>query len=489
MAKRRRGRPRKASLAGTHLHQDPRSGNYVWRRVDPVTGKRRKRSTGTSVLEFALRRAAQFEEEHDRRKAGLGTYRDWRKPLLPLAEAWADLQDRRAAGGKLTEATARMRRAAILRALDDLGLEVAADLDDLPRLAARLDALRLSASAARRGYQKPLKLFTKWLAGNQRHLPRDPLASWEPLEVAAGEGPRSLDPLELALALKAAEVLDQVHGRKATRPTWLALLVTGARSGALRERETSDLLLEALPSRIDLGEGRGRKRRGVGALDKATAEELEASACRRKGPLLLSPQGARWRRERLLKVWRECFSLGTLCALWPAEQPASLDLALQVNAVLLGHRVPNKGGNPKRVTKATREKRAARRELVEAIASELREEWTRRMDRVEVRSFRTTHRTWAEAAGVEAVLIDLQLGHLEPPRESIEHLRAAASSRTGRRFYRDRKSPLFEVVRSAEAVRALLAEAEASLTKPTTPLPGAVVPLLVPRPDRSAKQA
>jgi len=74
MAKKKR-RGRKPNLRGTRLSIDSRNGIYVWRRVHKKTGKVQKRSTETKILEVALRKAQQFEEEYQRELAGLSKFK------------------------------------------------------------------------------------------------------------------------------------------------------------------------------------------------------------------------------------------------------------------------------------------------------------------------------------------------------------------------------------------------------------------------------
>lgn len=75
---------RKPNLSGTNLHVDSRTGNYIWRRVHEVSGKRLKRSTRTKILRVALRRAQEFEDEYQRELVGLSANESYRKPLEPL---------------------------------------------------------------------------------------------------------------------------------------------------------------------------------------------------------------------------------------------------------------------------------------------------------------------------------------------------------------------------------------------------------------------
>lgn len=216
---------RPKSLLGTHLFLKGRV--YVWRREDPLTGKPIKRSTRSRSLEVALRVAAEFEEEWERRKAGLPNLDGWKKDLAALAEEWLAHQEREARASRPVIEAKRFR---IGRALRELGLRTPADLADVARLHDRVMALegkrvgRVIASRTnlRAAWQEPLKQLSAWLAENGRCLDRDPLASWKPIArgVRASKR-RALMPDEMARSLQAADWLDVIHvvvGGVGTRP-------------------------------------------------------------------------------------------------------------------------------------------------------------------------------------------------------------------------------------------------------------------------------
>lgn len=476
-------RPR--SLAGTHLVQT-KAGVYVWRRTDPNRpGKRIKRSTGTKILELAIRKAAEFEEEWERKKVGLKDYSSWKAELTPLVAGFVAARKEEVSAKTLAQIESQLKRA-----LNELSLRTAADLDDVGRLHDRLIALgrakELGRKTLRRCYQDPLKTFAAWLGGNRRHLDRDPLASWERLPEARDEaaqegGRRAFLPEEAARAFLALEALDREHGRlRPQRPVYLAFLITAPRASALITRNVPDLKLAE--NRIDFGAGVGNKRRGAGALDAATCEDLGIYLGNRtEGPLLLGPDGKRLSKERLLDRWRAAFGLGLVDQLWPADEPKDFDAVYWTNLALLTGRIGvSKGGNPDVVRGDTLRDRQTLSRRVARLVERLRADWRDRMTGVDVHAFRMTHRSWAEACGVPPVLIDKQLGHSGVlPAGSLEVLRAVtAGSTTGRRHYLDVASPLFEAVRSAQAVRQLLDEAvEAVQRDPRTVL---TVPKMVP---------
>ena len=266
--KKSRKRP---SLAGTNLYYDERRETYYWRKVDTRTGRRLNKSTRQRSLKLALRVAAGFEDELRQDQAGVKVYANWRIELLPLVEEWIQAQQ-----GRVTAKTLTQKRNETLRALGDLRLRVAADLSDVSLLDRRLRALGrrgLSQSTLRRSYQQPLKQFSRWLAGNNRYLERDPLLNWEAIKQDQGDPKRrsAYLPLDLAKGLLALDLFDQRERRShPTRPVFLALLVTAPRVGAFISRSVADF--EPEEKRIHYGKGSRNKRRGAGLLDDLTQD-------------------------------------------------------------------------------------------------------------------------------------------------------------------------------------------------------------------------
>ena len=188
MAKKKVKKRRKAPR-GSGLSWDPRREKWLWRRVDKRTGRRRVRSTDQRRLDLAMRVAARFDDELAQEQAGLKVYDCWRLELEPLVARW---QSHQASSARAAELKAKRVR----RALELLKLRTAADLADVAKLDDRLRALegrqlgRMTVSRARLrdSFQNPLKAFSRWLAGNGRHLPHDPLAVWEPMLRAKSTG-------------------------------------------------------------------------------------------------------------------------------------------------------------------------------------------------------------------------------------------------------------------------------------------------------------
>ena len=82
------------------------------------------------------------------------------------------------------------------------------------------------------------------------------------------------------------------------------------------------------------------------------------------------------------------------------------------------------------------------------------------MERVDLYALKKTHRTWAALKGVPGPAVDRQLGHASATvSETTELARFLAGSETGRGFYVDLGSELFDAGASARAVRELLDQA------------------------------
>ena len=458
--KRRRPGRRETSLEGTGLYRDTRTGVLWWRRKDPLTGKRDKKTTDTKILEYALKKAQEFDDELERKKAGIKTYDSWKQPLAPLVAEW--FQDQRRQDRPPQERWLKQKERIVRRALDTLGLGTAADLTNVGKIDGKLKALGKPDATLRRRYQDPLTQFSAWLAENGRYLERDPLAVWKTIQYEPEAIHRAYAPDGMARALQASDWLDTLHHRKhPLRIVFELLLVTAPRMEALAERDVRHYLRDE--RRIDYGVGTGKKLRGQGKLDDKTVEALEAYlGDRTEGPLVLSPRGGRVEKRNLLRWWKETYSLGTVRELWPAGLEWDLPLAHLVNQTLLrksGEAWVPEYGNPDLLSVDTRKARRALVARVQRLADELRPAWEVRMARVTVHSFRHTHQTWARAANVDQVLINLQVGwKASAGRDEFESMRVAAST-TGLSRYLDSRSKLLDGRRSAEAVRALLDEA------------------------------
>lgn len=475
---------RTRSLKGTHLSVDPRTGMYIWRRVNKRTGQRVTHHTGTKRLEDALKKAADYEEELRDSEAGLKAHarKCWRLEIEPLAEEYFEVLDEQVAKKKLTEKTAEQKKQQIRRALTDLSLRTVADLDDVEALERKIRELERQGTSPltlRRCYQHPLQQFTERFLFPKKRLPYDPLATWPPIDVPeAEEDEDSTDrraslPDEIARAFLAADRLHEFHGRShPLRPVFLSLLVTAPRSGALISRDVTDLKLGTHP-RIFFGKDVGKKRKGAGALDAATVAELTAYvADRTSGPLFLSPTGARLQKERLKDYWLEAYGLGLVDALWPKDEPKSFELVYLVNLALRSGTVSvSKGGNPSVVLETTRRGRSEQAEKVKRLVDRLTPTWQERMAGIDVHSFRMTHKSWAHACGVPPILIDMQLGWSSAARADVpvELMKLILGSATGNQNYLDTSSPeLFDASRSAKAVRDLLDKALATVAHDRT---------------------
>ncbi|MBL4846976.1 MAG: hypothetical protein JKY65_15765 [Planctomycetes bacterium] len=294
------------------------NGYYYWRRVHPTTGKRIERATGTKNERVACRKAVQWDEELERESAGLKNY-DWARrrigELIPLFLAdW---------GADLSDEWVKQREAELRRAIRELRLVVVADLDDVGGLDRRLRRLDQPDSILSRSYQQPLRTFSKWLAENNRVTERDLLGNWKKIPYEPRSNRQAVLPEDMAQSILAASEIDFARGRHPLRPVLVALLITAPRAGALISRNVGHLVERAYRGesryRVDYGEGCKKKRRGKGALDRASWTEIKGIVGeRREGPLLLSPKGRRWSKERLLDAWREAYCLGFVTRYFPA---------------------------------------------------------------------------------------------------------------------------------------------------------------------------
>jgi hypothetical protein len=491
--KRRNRRPkrgrRERSLAGTNLRREA-SGTLIWRKVHPLTGQRVSRSCGTHVLSEAFKRVADFEREMRAEALGIQTFSRWKIELEPLVDQWIEYLRTSNPGRCPTERWLKEKQSSVKRVLRDLKLVRAADLTAVAKIDLRTRALegrippggrrKLTLKTLRQKYQGELKRFSAWLTGNHRYLSRDPLVDWIPIQAGpAGTPHRCYGPDEFARALWGVDQLHALHSegfkgqagnRRSPRVFFEMLLVTGARFTALASRGLEDFLVE--DGRIDLGEGRGKKRRGEAALDRPRWDALvDYVGEREEGCLFLSPWGKQIRHRRTLEAWREAFGLGVVREFWPEDREWHLETAYLANRALIRGRVNvNKGGNPTRgsvETKRRRRKKLAKgRSVVAAIVEEIRDQWEERNERVTFHSFRYSHETWAKAKHVEQVLINKQCGWKASARNmDLDAARIAQASQTGLAIYLDLGSDLLDARKSAEAVGELLDGALAGLSQ------------------------
>jgi hypothetical protein len=437
-----------------NLFRDVRTGVIIYRKQE--AGLLRRISTGETSVEAAVAWKRQHEEEQRSQRSGAAGD-PWLQPLAPLARRWTSelecCEDRR-----------NMLERQITTALEMLELAIARDLRDRPAIKQRLKALELRRKTAQGAFQQPLKQFSSWLAAEDL-LPEDPLSPWKRIDTSREpkRARRGFEAEEVALALAASAWFDSVRGvNRPARPIYLALLVAGPRVGAFIDLEVA--AFDRTEQRLVLGDDQGNKLRGRATLDATTAAEIDRYVGDRKsGPLFLSPEGKALRQEKVLRAWRECMDLALVIDLWPEDRPKKLERAWAVARWLTRQRVPTGGGNPARLSRETRKARHDREVEIAALAEGIAPRFRERRAGVDVHAFRKTHQSWAEAQEDPIVLpaaIDKQIGHSNRGGEALQHF---FQSRVGRQHYRDLGLSLFDPRRSAEAVRATLDRAEASL--------------------------
>ncbi len=434
-----------------------------------MTGKRLKRSTKTTNMRIALRKAGEFEDEYQRELVGFKKLDKYKLDLVPLAEEWISSAKWKHEGKRDSY------RSQIMRAFELLKLKKLADLNDVSSLNKRLQALQVSkknpegfpAKTLEESVQYPLKLFAKWATANQRYLPSNPLASWAKHDTT-GHVPdvaRALEPDEVVRGFAAARCLDRLEEEEnPLYPAYVTALITAPRSERLCQLDVQDFNLEK--GDLAYGEPVGKKLPPAGALDPKTRDLLVAYLGERtSGPLFLSREGSRLDPKRLLMAWRRAMGLAFVDALWPAELPRELDDLIRVNTILVtGKPYKGEGGNPKRVSSETKKRIADEGRRLHEIADQVRAVWSERMDGVTVRSFRRSLETWARAKGVPEVLIDKHVGHKAPARDAaLETAKELIVSSTGRDYYLDNRLALLDCRRVAVAIRELLDEAETAL--------------------------
>lgn len=451
------------SLEGTGLYQHS-NGTYYHRRVDPRTGKRQAVAMGRR-LDVALARAAERDLELRALAAGRPTEDAWGRALAPLIERW--LASKRYRNPRTAQNT-RMR---ICRVVEALGLEITGDLKSVARIDEALRDIGDEGETRqnlRRGYQEPLKQLSAWLAQNHRVLDCDPLRDWVPIDYERNyDSRRSALPLEYARTLAALDYLAGGNGHFVSQRTlFTALLVTGARPGAITSRLVRHL--DVRRSRIDLGASVGNKRRGAAALDSMSLRGISGLIAGRDAgePLFLGPRGGTQDTARVRDLWLQANSLAIVDELWPKRAAADLSLALRVSRSLLaGSLVAGIPGNPRFVSKARRKAAPGVRQQVADLVAALEDDWGERRQGSTPASIRKTHHTWARVLGVPAPCIDKQLGHSSHASGDLEVARAVLGSRTGARHYLDMGSSLIDPMKSAQAVRGRLDEAEEEFRK------------------------
>lgn len=452
-------------------------GRWRWRRKK--NGVEGERYLGTNKRR-AIKAAVKLNEDFELQVLGLDPPPDLNLQVRPLVDGFVEelRRQRHEDGVPYSEKHVGQVGRDLAEVLELLRVYTARDLQNVTALDRRLRSSP-GSDAKRRALQDVTKRFTRWLAGNRRHLGSDPLACWEPLPRGskAGSVPMALTPEELARLFVAQGVLEQAAGSKRSQRVPLTvLLVTAPRIGAFESRTVSDFLPSE--SRIDYGAGIGKKRKGAGALDPRTQAELAHYVGRRKrGPLFLSPTGAAWEQANQRKALRAAHALGAVWQLWPSEEVDWI-LARKVAAYLdRGKLRVSKGGAPGRKQDGTLKAEAELAGRIRGRAEEIRERWERLVTKADGRrwgfhEFRDTFNTWIkQRPEVSPLAAERQGGWAATTGE-----RTTASI-----FYTDRlRDDVARPGLAAETVREMLDQALEWVRRqpgfPGVPLPGDGVP-------------
>jgi len=469
------GRKRTPSLKGTGLTIDPRTGIYLWKKKRPHTSKKITRSTGTRLIDVALARRQEFEEEFQRELAGLSKYRGYARPIRSFLHSFLDAIH--GAQGRKEALQFQLERAFRL-----LRLETLADMEDFISIEKKLLRLEVgdgdtpdNESTFRRttlvrGFQAPLKQFSRWLA-SRREVLADHLGPWCLLKTdrnaQPGKSRRALAPEEMVRALAAVDCLDGIFRRaNPLRQFYEAMLIAAPRVSALAALDVTDIDHDMRQLAF---EGRGNKRAGAGMLDSTTYADVVAYAGRREdGPLFLSANGERIDPVNSLKDWQEAVLLAAVDLEWPEDESRDLMMefyvgkAIKTKGIRVDRGGPRTGRNAPGPAKLMERRRRA--EIARRISTRIRSAVVERTHGVDQHCLRMTHRTWALMSSVPEILIDRQLGHTSPGGEAALK---AAWSLVGRSHYTDMNMLAGDARRSAEAVRKVLDRAEAELQEAT----------------------
>ena len=346
------------------------------------------------------------------------------------------------------------RRALLRRVLElnELGLVVAADLNDAGRLSAR--CMRSMEGGRSPAYvvktlQGALKQLSRW-AFHVGVLPTDPLVRWDKLPGYVEGRNEAYRAEEVRAILAAAKEWDGFLGRRHSTELVLRVLVAaGNRPGAVLAAKVGDLR----DDRVKLPPGRGKKLNGACTLPSELVAELRLRA-RGRGtgePLLLSSEGnslcavvhakgrGAWRKVDLSNVAKRAFQpaavLASVREAWPHADPNARECEpIEVaSAILRGHARGFDGAPPKDPVQV--EARRRKLEVIEALAAKLKPYVDAKLKGRPFYAFcRHTHETLASGAGVHPHAIDAQIGHKgrgsgEAHYLTVAHLNPAESSR------------------------------------------------------------
>lgn len=333
----------------------------------------------------------------------------------PWAQSYETLVQRFLEEAPLASESRRKEVARVLQK-NDLGLVVAADLNDPGLLNARsrkaLDEGRSSAVNLVNRVQPILKQLTRW-AYEVNVLPSNPLVRWRKLPFRFERSRRrAFRPEEIRAILAGARELDRMYDRK--HPVELVLrtlVVCGNRPGAVFRARIADLEAD----RIRMPPGVGKKRNGAATLPQELIAELRLYARGRKAdsPLLVTPMGAAIEKVNYTKrEFRAAAVLAFVRMLWPHHDPRTKHAEpVEVASVILSGKPYKFDGAPA----AKEEKIAARKTkkgAIDGLAKQLKAAVEVKLEGRDLYAFtRKTHITLARAIGVHPDAVALQVGH------------------------------------------------------------------------------
>ena len=429
----------------------------------PLTGRPTERTYWVTEPRLARKLHHKHIDGLEAQKAGVPVA-DWGLPFEELVSRFV----------AQAPISSHERRALLKRVLErnELGLAVAADLNDTGRLTARARKLiegGKSPAYVVKTVQRALKQLSRW-AFRAGILPTDPLLRWDRIPGYVESRHEAYQVEEVQAILAAAKEWDGFLGRRHSTELILRVLPTaGNRPGAVLAATVGDLQED----RIKLPPGNGKKLNGACTLPPELVAELRLQSRERGAgePLLLSSEGnslcavvhakgrRAWRKADLSNVAKRVFQPAAVLAFvreaWPNADPNARECEpVEVaSAVLRGHARGFDGPAPKDPVRV--EARRRKLEVIEALAARLEPHVEAKLKGRPFYAFcRHTHETLASGAGVHPHAIDAQMGHKgagsgEAHYLTVAHLNPAESSRAVYDLITGRRNP--DTGRDAEA--------------------------------------
>lgn len=387
--------------------KDGRTG-WRYRVVDPLTGKRVRKSIWIGSKRDADQALKKWKDEREAERLGLPRASGWQMNYEELVSRF------------LAEApiSSSLRRESLRRTFykNYLELQVGADLAHVGKLTAR--CMKLIQDGVVQDHfavfsiQASLKQMSRFLA-SAGLLPYDPLSAWKRLPWRGHhKRRRAFLPEEARAVLAAATELDDFLSRPLpSEIIYRTFLLTGNRPGAILQARVGDLLAD----RILLPPGTGKKRNGAATLPAPFIEDLKAYLLKRGNPdagdvLFASYRGSKPFRQNLGPDFKRCMVLAFLRMNWPHDDPAAGKTSpIEVGHLLYTGRKRGFDGAPPKDKKKIEERKAQTRATTH-LAEKLRQGLERWLIGRDMYCLRATSISWARRL-VSPDSVRVQVGH------------------------------------------------------------------------------